>query len=153
MHKTLWKVFLSIFRQLTSPLLPFSGSVQIKTSSSLLKTKVGVPLELLCNTSSITAKPLVTWSRGQGSSTYNISYDGVKYARRNNSLVLLNPSIADSDNYTCRAENEDARAIQSFQVFVEGKSGSSLSSVLEQAPRSASVVFFLFFFLRHLTQL
>ncbi|XP_065188627.1 deleted in malignant brain tumors 1 protein-like [Sycon ciliatum] len=61
--------------------------------------------------------PTITWSRSNGGAVEN---NGVKYTVTNDSLILLNPTLADTDTYTCSASNNFSTASASTVVRVKG---------------------------------
>ncbi|XP_065188628.1 scavenger receptor cysteine-rich type 1 protein M160-like [Sycon ciliatum] len=61
--------------------------------------------------------PTVTWSRSNGGA---VEDNGIKYTVTNDSLMLLNPTLADTDTYTCNARNNISTASASTVVRVKG---------------------------------
>ena len=101
--------------------VPRPDSVRIVTfSGSPLRTKRGVEVHLPCVATGH-PRPNITWTKGSGNSIFDIEVDGFKYGWSAGSLIILNPSIADSGRYTCTAENQYSDDTRSLNVIVQGE--------------------------------
>ncbi|XP_065188629.1 proprotein convertase subtilisin/kexin type 5-like [Sycon ciliatum] len=98
--------YVNVLSPMPVAILPFRDTTVVQK---------GANYTLKCQATGVPT-PTVTWSRSNGGAVEN---NGVKYTVTNDSLILLNPTLADTDTYTCNASNNFSTASAITVILVK----------------------------------